>query len=125
MNKETFIKHRPRAKQRTAKEAKTGTDKRWTKRYPYLDKVRGGLSSGAIGAALGYPIEFMSWKAIQKKYGADGIQKYDNNFETVAAVFSDDTQMSLFTSYRILIGETQGHLKGIQGAIANYVHIGL
>lgn len=89
----------------------------------YLDKIRGGLVGGAIGDALGYPIEFMSWKAIQKKYGVDGIQNYVLDFETGAAVFSDDTQMSLFTANGILIGETLRHLKGTQGAIANYIHI--
>lgn len=72
----------------------------------YLDKIRGGLIGGAVGDALGYPIEFMSWKAIQKKYGADGIRDYELDFETGAAVFSDDTQMSLFTANGILIGET-------------------
>lgn len=89
----------------------------------YLDKIRGGLAGGTIGDALGYPVEFMSWKAIQKQYEADGIRNYELAFETGAAVFSDDTQMSLFTANGILIGETQWHLKGIWGAIANYVHI--
>ena len=65
----------------------------------------------------------MSWEAIQKKYGADGIRSYELDFETGTAVFSDDTQMSLFTANGILIGETQWHLKGIQGPIAGYVHI--
>ncbi len=115
MDKKIFTKHRP--------EVKAGTDKHRSERYPYLDKIRGGLAGGAIGDALGYPIEFMSWKAIQKKYGVEGIQKYDLDFETGTAVFSDDTQMSLFTANGILIGETQGRLKGVQETIANYVHI--
>jgi len=95
--------------------------KTFTKQHS--DKIRGGLVGGAIGDALGYPIEFMSWKAIQKKYGADGIQDYELDSETGAAVFSDDTQMSLFTANGILIGETQWRLKGIQEPIAGYVHI--
>ena len=115
MDKETFTKHYLKAKART--------DKHWSEQHPYSDKIRGGLVGGAVGDALGYPIEFMSWKSIQKKYGADGIQKYDLDFETGTAVFSDDTQMSLFTANGILIGETQGRLKGIQGAISNYVYI--
>ena len=63
---------------------------------PYLDKIRGGLLGGAIGDALGYPVEFMSWEEIQKWYGADGIQKYELNLEAGVAVITDDTQMSLF-----------------------------
>lgn len=102
---------------------KEALTKRRSERRPYLDKIRGGLAGGAAGDALGYPVEFMSWQAIRKKYGADGIREYDLDFETGAAVFSDDTQMTLFTANGILIGETQGHLKGIQGAIANYVYI--
>ena len=31
------------------------------------DRVRGSLIGGAIGDALGYPIEFMSLKAIRQK----------------------------------------------------------
>lgn len=60
-----------------------------------LDKIRGRLAGGTIGDALGYPVEFMSWKAIQNRYGANGIQSCELDFETGAAVVSDDTQMSL------------------------------
>ena len=33
----------------------------------YLDKIRGSLFGGAVGDALGYPIEFMKEDAIFKK----------------------------------------------------------
>ena len=99
------------------------SEKQKAPRMSYLDKIRGGLVGGAIGDALGYPVEFMSWEEIQKWYGADGIQKYELDFEAGAAVISDDTQMSLFTANGILLGETHGHLKGIQSSISSYVHI--
>ena len=99
------------------------SEKQKAPRMSYLDKIRGGLVGGAIGDALGYPVEFMSWEEIQKWYGADGIQKYELDFEAGAAVISDDTQMSLFTANGILLGETHGHLKGIQSSIFSYVHI--
>lgn len=123
MDMEEFLKRQEERKKKTMEAEKERAERRRTERRPYLNKIRGGLVGGAIGDALGYPVEFMSWKSIQKEYGSGGIQKYDLDFETGAAVFSDDTQMSLFTANGILIGETHGHLKGIQGPIANYVHI--
>ncbi len=120
---EEYMKRHGERKRQALEAEKKRAERRRAERRPYLDKIRGGLVGGAIGDALGYPVEFMSWKDIQKEYGSDGIQKYDLDFETGAAVFSDDTQMSLFTANGILIGETHGHLKGIQGPIANYVHI--
>ena len=123
MDMEAFLKRQKEYRQQALEAEKERAERRRADRRPYLDKIRGGLVGGAIGDALGYPVEFMSWKEIQKEYGSGGIQKYDLDFETGAAVFSDDTQMSLFTANGILIGETHGHLKGIQGPIANYVHI--
>jgi ADP-ribosylglycohydrolase len=61
-----------------------------------LDKIRGCLYGGAIGDALGYPVEFDILPIIKKKYGDKGIielQLKDNK-----ALISDDTQMSLFTA---------------------------
>ena len=39
-----------------------------------LKKVWGCLVGGAIGDALGYPVEFMKLDAIREKYGKDGIR---------------------------------------------------
>ena len=41
------------------------------------DRIRGSLIGGAIGDALGYPVEFLSWSNIQNKYGLTGITRYD------------------------------------------------
>lgn len=66
------------------------------------DKCRGCLVAGAAGDALGYEVEFISRYSILKHYGPDGITRYsdDNN----PAIFSDDTQMTLFTAEGILRG---------------------
>ena len=38
------------------------------------DRIRGSLIGGAIGDALGYPVEFIkTYKGIQEKYGERGI----------------------------------------------------
>lgn len=38
-----------------------------------LDKIRGALIGGAIGDALGYPVEFLTLDMIVGKYGEQGI----------------------------------------------------
>ena len=61
------------------------------------DKCRGALVGGAVGDALGYEVEFLSLESILKKFGKDGITRYSLNHSNRTALFSDDTQMSLFT----------------------------
>ncbi len=90
-------------------------------REVYRDKIRGSLIGGAAGDALGYPLEFGNWDQIRKRYGEKGIQAYDLDFEAGEAIISDDTQMTLFTANGILIGDTRGCLRGIQGPVAGYV----
>ena len=74
------------------------------------DRIRGSLIGGAIGDALGYPVEFISsFKGIQARYGERGITRLDTQqlwLDEVGqrgkAVISDDTQMTLFTANGIL-----------------------
>lgn len=86
----------------------------------YLDAVRGSLFGGAVGDALGYPIEFMSEYDIFERYGFGGITKYDLDKKTGKALISDDTQMTLFTANGLLIGNTRGCMRGIQGDPHSY-----
>ncbi len=58
-------------------------------------KILGCLYGGAAGDALGYPVEFLSLDRIRKTYGEQGLRFYAPTEEGV--VFSDDTQMTLFT----------------------------
>lgn len=73
-----------------------------------LDRAQGSLVGGAIGDALGYAVEFSPLSIIRKKYGERGITDYKLNHNGVA-VFSDDTQMSLFTAEGLL--DTMAHNK--------------
>ena len=84
-----------------------------------LDKCRGCLIGGAVGDALGYPVEFMSLSAIKEKYGENGIAEYELH-DGVARI-SDDTQMTLFTATGLLLGETRGCVRGLAGPPWSYV----
>ena len=79
------------------------------------DRIRGSLIGGAIGDALGYPVEFIkTYKEIQEKYGERGItrlvpqkQRLDDEEFSDKAVVSDDTQMTLFTANGLLNAKRQ------------------
>lgn len=88
----------------------------------YLSAIRGSLVGGAVGDALGYPVEFLRWKEIQKEYGPEGIQKYTLDYEEGAAIISDDTQMALFTANGLLTGDTGNILKKADYSPAVYIY---
>ena len=78
------------------------TNRSFAENKKVLDKIRGSLFGGAVGDALGYPVEFLPWGRIQKNYGKQGITSYELDPESGTALISDDTQMALFTANGIL-----------------------
>lgn len=96
-------------------------EKRKKDREINLDPIRGCLFGGAAGDALGYAVEFMEDDAIFQRYGTDGITEYDFDQRTGKALISDDTQMTLFTANGLLVGDTRGCMRGIQGWPRGYV----
>ena len=86
-----------------------------------LDKIRGALTGGAIGDALGYSVEFLTLDRITGKYGEQGITAYAFDRTSGKALISDDTQMTLFNANGILFGETRGRMRGIGAAPHDYV----
>ena len=86
-----------------------------------LDPIRGCLFGGAVGDALGYAVEFIEDYAIFERYGAEGITEYALDKVTGKALISDDTQMTLFTANGLLVGDTRGCMRGIQGWPRGYV----
>ena len=69
------------------------------------------MIGGAVGDALGWPVEFKSKRQIFSKYWPDGIKQYNLNTSGKAEV-TDDTQMALYTANKLLYGETMRALKG-------------
>lgn len=76
-----------------------------------MDHFRGCLLGGAIGDALGWPVEFLKLKEIKKRYGAAGITDLVEGIKGKAEI-TDDTQMTLFTAEGILRAETRRNEKG-------------
>ena len=103
------------------KKYKESMEEKERKRNEWVkDCIRGSLMAGAAGDALGYPVEFMSRNTILKRYGKEGITKFEIDRNGKALV-SDDTQMTLFTANGMLMGITRGAMRGIGGAPENYV----
>ena len=66
------------------------------------DKIRGSLVGGAIGDALGYPVEAMTYAQIVLLCGERGITRYKLDQRSGKALISDGTQMTLFTACGLL-----------------------
>ncbi|WP_280387480.1 ADP-ribosylglycohydrolase family protein [Nocardia wallacei] len=68
-----------------------------------FDRVRGSLLGGAIGDALGWPIEFVQLPKIRERYGADGVTGFlPQSDPSAPQQITDDTQMTLFTAEGLL-----------------------
>jgi len=77
-----------------------------------MEFFRGCLLGGAIGDALGWPVEFSRYSHIINKYGEKGIR--DLVYSRSGKVeITDDTQMTLFTAEGILRSQTMIHEKGV------------
>ena len=63
--------------------------------------IRGCLIGGAVGDALGAPVEFLDRNEILQSYGPDGVTGYVE-FGNGTGAITDDTQMTLFTAEGML-----------------------
>lgn len=77
-----------------------------------LDRIKGCLLGGAVGDALGAPVEFLGWAEISARHGAQGITDFAPAYGLTGAV-TDDTQMMLFTAEGLLRAFVRGSSKGI------------
>ena len=72
-----------------------------------LDRIRGCLLGGAIGDALGWPVEFLHLDRILVDHGPDGVTRLVLRTGGLAEV-TDDTQMTLFTAEGLLLAKDTG-----------------
>lgn len=79
------------------------------------------LLGGAIGDALGAPIEFMNISDIKYRYGSSGIVDYVE-YPDGTGEFTDDTQMTIFTAEGLIRSWNRARERGIIGAMHIIVH---
>ena len=89
-----------------------------------MKKIRerfiGCLLGGAIGDALGYPVEFLKLNEIYDRYGSNGIEDLEVDIISGKALISDDTQMTLFTTEGILNSENK-RKNGEEASISKFI----
>jgi ADP-ribosylglycohydrolase len=73
---------------------------------------RGCLLGGAVGDALGAPVEFMSLEEIRRRFGERGVTGLEDGAWPAGSI-TDDTQLTLFTAEGLLRAQVRGALKGI------------
>ncbi|MEW2403098.1 ADP-ribosylglycohydrolase family protein [Streptomyces sp. NPDC046862] len=93
----------------------------WTATAVHRARVRGCLLGGAIGDALGYPVEFQSLRAIRAAHGERGVRGLVPDGAGVVGRISDDTQMTLFTVEGLLQAHARERHKGIGGGWSRLV----
>ena len=76
------------------------------------DRFLGCLLGGAVGDALGAPVEFLSRAEILRRFGPEGITAYAPAYGGLGTI-TDDTQMTLFTAEGLLRAYVRGCFKGI------------
>jgi ADP-ribosylglycohydrolase len=79
---------------------------------PEPTRAVGCLLGGAVGDALGAPVEFATLSAIRARYGPEGIQGFVPAYGVLGAI-TDDTQMTLFTAEGLLQALRRGRERGI------------
>ncbi len=77
-------------------------------------RLRGSMLGGAIGDALGAPIEFLKWPAIRARFGARGLDHFEPAYghPPIPGAITDDTQMTLFTAEGLIRAELRGAASG-------------
>lgn len=80
---------------------------------------RGALLGLAVGDAMGYPVDGLTWRQIRENYGPGGLQGYDlvNGYADVTSY----TQLASFTCNGLLLGLTQGLMRGTVAPFVKYV----
>ena len=85
------------------------------------EKIRGCLLGGAVGDALGAPVEFDSLEAIRQEHGPQGLLDYAPAYGRLGAI-TDDTQMSLFTLEGLIRARVREATKGVSNAVSVVHH---
>jgi len=85
------------------------------------DRFAGCLLGGAVGDALGAPIEFMSRTEILQRFGPGGLTDHAPAYGGIGRI-TDDTQMMLFTADGLIRAEVRGAHRGITHPVSVTAH---
>lgn len=86
-----------------------------------IEYFKGCIIGGAIGDALGAPIEFISIDKIRSYFGHQGLTDYSEAYGRIGA-FTDDTQMTLFTAEGLILSKVRHEYQGDDGVISAVYH---
>jgi ADP-ribosylglycohydrolase len=89
-------------------------------RTPLLERIRGAFLAGAVGDALGAPVEFLSLDEIRARFGSGGVRELAPAYGRAGAI-TDDTQMTLFTAEGLVLAARAGALDRTD-EVARIVH---
>jgi ADP-ribosylglycohydrolase len=79
---------------------------------PMRERYQGCLLGGAVGDALGAPVEFLSRAKILRSFGPNGLTNMVPAYGKLGAI-TDDTQMTLFTAEGALRAYVRETLRGL------------
>jgi len=85
------------------------------------ERFVGCLLGGAVGDALGAPVEFLSVADIHDRFGREGIVEFAEAYGRVGAI-TDDTQMAMFTAEGMIPAVRRAMAKGIWGTEPAFVY---
>ncbi|MET8010572.1 ADP-ribosylglycohydrolase family protein [Streptomyces sp. NPDC005271] len=88
----------------------------WDESAAKRARIRGCLLGGAIGDALGNPIEFLSLHRIREIHGDAGVTALVPDESGAVGRVTDDTQMTLFTAEGLIRAHARASARGIGGA---------
>jgi ADP-ribosylglycohydrolase/protein-tyrosine phosphatase len=91
-------------------------DKKWLFGRRTPAHYRGCMLGGAVGDALGAPVEYLCYEEIVEKFGSPGISEFAPVFGRKGTI-TDETQMTLFTAEGLLRGYCREAAKGIIGPV--------
>ncbi len=76
-------------------------------------RIRGSLLAGAVGDALGAPVEFLTLEEIHARLGPAGVTGHLPAYGRAGGAITDDTQMTLFTAEGVIRALVRGSHRGI------------
>ncbi|MFC4908042.1 ADP-ribosylglycohydrolase family protein [Actinomadura gamaensis] len=90
--------------------------------YPPEDRVLGCLVGGAVGTALGMPVEGVSLEEIRRRHGPTGLTDYVDGRAPAGAI-AGDAQLMLLTAQALVQSSVRARSRGIGGATLGLLQV--